>query len=111
MVQCIINFQKLFQNVWGDLWKEKDFGSKLCCIIKLLWFVFCTFIILVFWQPVTAFCKFFNDGRHDTSEGEIKVERRTEKRYTDLAASRGKQLKKCNHIYFVKSISRKKLQR
>jgi hypothetical protein len=51
--------------------------------------VFATFLALVLWQPVTAICKFFKDGRYETSEGTTKVLRRQEKRYVDLAASRG----------------------
>ena len=73
-----------------------------------------TFFALVLWQPVTAMCKFFRDGRYHTTEGTTKgtiwydflecwegfalnnsiilmfiVIRRKEKRYVDLAASRG----------------------
>lgn len=67
---------------------------------------------LVLWQPVTAMCKFYRDARYEASEGTIKVKfhyvitqkvkdyfnnflnltqvvRRKEKRYVDLAASRG----------------------
>ena len=51
--------------------------------------LFITFWALVLWQPVTAICKFYRDARYESSEGKIKVKRRKEKRYVDLAASRG----------------------
>ena len=31
-----------------------------------------TFFALVLWQPVTAMCKFFRDGRYHTTEGTTK---------------------------------------
>lgn len=48
-----------------------------------------TFVALALWQPVTAFCKFYRDGMYETSVGTDKVIRHKEKRYVDLAASRG----------------------
>ena len=48
-----------------------------------------TTIALILWQPVTAVCKFYRDARYEASEGTERVIRRKEKRFTDLAASRG----------------------
>ena len=44
---------------------------------------------MALWQPITAICKFVRDGKYETSEGDTKVQCRKNKRYTDLAASRG----------------------
>ena len=58
-------------------------------IFRLVGLLLVTLVVLILWQPVTAICKFFRDGRYETSEGTTKVLRHKEKRYTDLAASRG----------------------
>lgn len=84
----------------GRVWKA----------VVLVFLVAVTGLALVFWQPVTAVCKFYRDARcaslrlfknyltiktfithilrYAASEGTTKVSRRKEKRYVDLAASR-----------------------
>ena len=75
--------------MWKDLQKSNKITKKLCLISKLITLSFITFITLALWQPITAICKFVRDGKYETSEGDTKVQCRKEKRYTDLAASRG----------------------
>ena len=40
--------------------------------LQLLLIFVVTFFALVLWQPVTAMCKFFRDGRYHTTEGTTK---------------------------------------
>ena len=61
---------------------------------------FVTGLALTFWQPVTACCKFYRDARYESSEGITKVRRRKEKRYVDLAASRGELIEVCIEAVF-----------
>ena len=56
---------------------------------NLLFYGFTTAMALILWQPVTAACKFYRDARYEASEGTEKVIRRKQKRFVDLAASRG----------------------
>ena len=79
----------LLQDLWKDLQKSNKITKKLCLISKLITLSFITFITLALWQPITAICKFVRDGKYETSEGDTKVQCRKNKRYTDLAASRG----------------------
>ena len=57
--------------------------------MKLAGYLLVTFFVLVLWQPVTAACKFYRDGKFETSVGMDKVEKRKAKRFNDLTASRG----------------------
>ena len=50
--------------------------SQLVHLMKLAWWLFLTFFALVLWQPVTAACKFYRDGKFETSVGMEKVEKR-----------------------------------
>ena len=63
--------------------------SQLVHLMKLAWWLLLTFFALVLWQPVTAACKFYRDGKFETSVGMEKVEKRKAKRFNDLTASRG----------------------
>ena len=72
--------------------------------MKLFWYLLLTFIALVLWQPVTAACKFYRDGKFETSEGIEKVEKRKHKRYNDLTASRGDLIGKSN-FYLVQNFT------
>lgn len=60
----------------SELWRElrsKDVSAgRLAYLVKILQFVglvLATGMALVLWQPVTAVCKFYRDGRYLTSEG------------------------------------------
>ena len=63
--------------------------TRMVHLMKLAGYLLVTFFVLVLWQPVTAACKFYRDGKFETSEGIEKVEKRKDKRYNDLTASRG----------------------
>ena len=45
-------------------------------------------VVVVLWQPVTAFIKFYRDGLYETSDGKDKLEKLKKRRYDDLTASR-----------------------
>ena len=77
-------------NLVRDLREKKMTVSKYCgTLLRLLVNLVYTALALILWQPVTAVCKFYRDARYEASEGTTKVIRRKEKRYVDLAASRG----------------------
>ena len=59
-----------------------------CCLIKLVGYLFITFVVVVLWQPVTALFKFYRDGIYETSSGKDKVKELRKRRFLDVAASR-----------------------
>ena len=59
-----------------------------CCLIKLVGYLFITFVVVVLWQPVTALIKFYCDGIYETSSGKDKVKELRRRRFLDVAASR-----------------------
>lgn len=76
--------------LWRDILSKADATSgRVIKILQLLAHLVATAIALILWQPVTAVCKFYRDGKYLTSEGMTRVGRRTKKRCVDLAASRG----------------------
>ena len=62
--------------------------KRLCHLLKLIGYLVIASVIVVLWQPVTAFIKFFRDGMFESSSGEDKVKRLKQRRYDDLTASR-----------------------
>ena len=62
--------------------------KRLCHLLKLIGYLAITSVVVVLWQPVTAFIKFFRDGMFETSSGQDKVKRLKQRRYDDLTASR-----------------------
>ena len=62
--------------------------KRLCHLLKLIGCLVITSIVVVLWQPVTAFIKFFRDGMYETSSGQDKLKRLKQRRYDDLTASR-----------------------
>ena len=62
--------------------------KRLCHLLKLIGYLAITSVVIVLWQPVTAFIKFFRDGMFETSSGQDKVKRLKQRRYDDLTASR-----------------------
>ena len=78
------------QQTWAELMSPlRTRPEALLSLMKLAVYIFLTMVALALWQPVTAMCKFYRDARYEASEGTTKVIRRKEKRYVDLAASRG----------------------
>ena len=55
-------------------WRQKFRQTLITLILglHLLLILVVTFFALVLWQPVTAMCKFFRDGRYHTTEGTTK---------------------------------------
>ena len=72
-----------------ELKDVRDVKRTLILSVKFIFLIITTTLALIFWQPVTAICKFYRDARYEASEGTTRVQRRKEKRYVDLAASRG----------------------
>ena len=62
--------------------------KRLCHLLKLIGYLAITSVVVVLWQPVTAFIKFFRDGMYETSSGQDKLKRLKKRRYDDLTASR-----------------------
>ena len=62
--------------------------KRLCHLLKLIGYLAITSVVVVLWQPVTAFIKFFRDGMFEASSGQDKVKRLKQRRYDDLTASR-----------------------
>ena len=62
--------------------------ERLCHLLKLIGYLAITSVVVVLWQPVTAFIKFFRDGMYETSSGQDKLKRLKKRRYDDLTASR-----------------------
>ena len=57
--------------------------------MKLIFWIFVTFIAIIFWQILTALFKMWTDGKYENSEGITKVKSRKSKRRNDFVASRG----------------------
>ena len=57
--------------------------------MKLIFWIFATFIAIIFWQPLTALCKMWTEGKYENTEGITKVKSRKSKRRNDFVASRG----------------------
>ena len=62
--------------------------KRLCHLLKLIGHLVIASVVVVLWQPVTAFIKFFRDGMFEASSGQDKVKRLKQRRYDDLTASR-----------------------
>ena len=62
--------------------------ERLCHLLKLIGYLVITSVVVVLWQPVTAFIKFFRDGMFEASSGQDKLKRLKQRRYDDLTASR-----------------------
>ncbi|TRY73782.1 hypothetical protein TCAL_16897 [Tigriopus californicus] len=89
------------QTLWHDLKQSKKSCTKfLSTLGTLLVYVIATIWALILWQPVTAVCKFYRDARYEASEGTTRVLRRKEKRFVDLAASRGELIEVCIEAVF-----------
>ena len=77
-----------------DTWKNL-METPICSIASILIFFRMIILILlatlaiIFWMPVSAWCKFKADGQYETRTGIEKVALRRHKRCMDLAASRG----------------------
>ena len=63
--------------------------SPILNFLRLIYLVLMAILAIIFWMPVSAWCKFWTDGKYQTSTGIEKVKLRRHKRCMDLAASRG----------------------
>ena len=86
-----------------DTWKQLIHPSELRLhwyspiqnFLRLIYLVVLTILAIIFWMPVSAWCKFKTDGKYQTSTGIEKVKMRRNKRCMDLAASRGELMEVC----------------
>ncbi|XP_023331306.1 uncharacterized protein LOC111703561 isoform X3 [Eurytemora carolleeae] len=69
--------------------KLKSPFQFFAAVFKFFGVLSVTFVVVVFWQPITALFKFYRDGIYETSIGNRRVDARIRKRRSDLTASRG----------------------
>ena len=68
---------------------DSKWYSPILSLLSLIRWVFLAILAVIFWMPVSAWCKFKSDGKYTTKTGMEKVKLRRHKRCMDLAASRG----------------------
>ena len=82
--------RKRIKETWKDLRTAKCLSfSLIMTFIRLIVWVLLAVLAIIFWMPVSAWCKFMVDGKYQTATGMQKVRLRRDKRCMDLAASRG----------------------
>ena len=77
------------RTTWKRMKLTKDCLKYFTLCLRLFQWVVLVVPAIIFWMPVSAWCKFVADGKYQTCRGMEKVRLRRNKRCMDLAASRG----------------------
>ena len=82
--------KKRIKKTWKQLINCTACSVKfITTCLHLLQWVMLAVLAVIFWMPVSAWCKFMADGKYEISTGMEKVRLRRNKRCMDVAASRG----------------------
>lgn len=86
--------RRRIKDTWNGLVNCKSDANYKCyspilSVLSLIRWIFLAILAVIFWMPVSAWCKYRSDGKYETASGMKKVKMRRNKRCMDLAASRG----------------------